>query len=56
VPSGERQARSTRHEHPLGEWMRVRRPPDARLSGLLDRALLGYLVTGMRDLADWDAR
>jgi hypothetical protein len=42
VPSGERHARFTRHEHQLGEWIRVRRSPDVRLSGLLDRELQGF--------------
>ncbi len=40
--SRERRARLTRHEHELGEWTRARRAPDPRLSGLLDRELLGY--------------
>ena len=35
--------RVTRHQHTLGDWVRVRRAPDVRLSGLLlDRELLGY--------------
>jgi AraC-like DNA-binding protein len=35
--------RLTGHEHELGDWMRARRAPDVRLSGLLlDRELLGY--------------
>jgi AraC-like DNA-binding protein len=42
IASGERRARLTRHEHELGEWTRARRAPDARLTGLLDRELLGY--------------
>lgn len=37
------QARLTRYEHELGDWVRARRAPDVRLSGLLlDRELLGY--------------
>jgi AraC-like DNA-binding protein len=35
-------ARLTSYEHELGDWMRVRRTPDVRLCGLLDRELLGY--------------
>jgi len=36
-------ARLQFHEHELGDWMRARRAPDVRLSGLLlDRELLGY--------------
>jgi AraC-like DNA-binding protein len=43
VAAGERRrARITHHEHELGEWTRARRAPDARLSGLLKRELLGY--------------
>jgi hypothetical protein len=43
VAAGERQrARITHDEHELGEWTRARRAPDARLSGLLERELLGY--------------
>jgi AraC-like DNA-binding protein len=42
VASGERRARFTHHEHQLGEWMRARRAPDRRLSGLLVRELLAY--------------
>ena len=35
--------RLTSHEHELGDWMRARRAPDVRLSGLLlERELLGY--------------
>ena len=52
MPSGERNARFTRHEHQLGEWMRVRRSPDVRLSGLLDRELLGYQHSQAR-LGSW---
>jgi AraC-like DNA-binding protein len=40
--SGGRHARLTRHEQELGAWLRARRPPDPRLTGLLDRELLGY--------------
>ncbi len=37
------QARLTSYEHELGDWVRARRAPDVRLSGLLlDRELLGY--------------
>jgi hypothetical protein len=40
---GARRARIQFYEHGLGDWMRVRRVPDGRLSGLLlDRELLGY--------------
>ncbi|MGH2893948.1 MAG: helix-turn-helix domain-containing protein [Solirubrobacteraceae bacterium] len=36
-------ARVTSYRHELGDWMRARRAPDVRLSGLLlDRELLGY--------------
>ncbi len=36
-------ARLTSYEHELGDWVRARRAPDVRLSGLLlDRELLGY--------------
>lgn len=35
--------RCSSHQHELGDWMRARRAPDERLSGLLlDRELLGY--------------
>jgi AraC-like DNA-binding protein len=38
-----RRARLQFYEHELGDWMRARRAPDVRLSGLLlDRELLGY--------------
>jgi hypothetical protein len=40
--SGGRRAWLTRHEHELGAWSRARRPPDSRLTGLLDREMLGY--------------
>jgi AraC-like DNA-binding protein len=40
---GARRARIQFYEHGLGDWMRARRVPDGRLSGLLlDRELLGY--------------
>jgi AraC-like DNA-binding protein len=42
VSSSERRARVRFYEHELGDWMRARRAPDARLHGLLDRELLGY--------------
>lgn len=40
---GVQHARLQSFEHELGDWTRVRRTPDVRLSGLLlDRELLGY--------------
>jgi AraC-like DNA-binding protein len=43
VTSGAQRARIQLYEHELGDWMRARRAPDVRLSGLLlDRELLGY--------------
>jgi AraC-like DNA-binding protein len=43
VPVGAQRARIRFHQHELGDWMRARRAPDGRLSGLLlDRELLGY--------------
>jgi AraC-like DNA-binding protein len=42
VASDEPRARVRFYEHELGDWMRARRAPDARLDGLLDRELLGY--------------
>jgi AraC-like DNA-binding protein len=43
VTSEARGARVQLYEHELGDWMRARRAPDVRLSGLLlDRELLGY--------------
>jgi AraC-like DNA-binding protein len=40
--TGGRHARLTQREHELGAWSRARRPPDPRLSGVLQRELLGY--------------
>jgi AraC-like DNA-binding protein len=40
--SGERRARLSSNEHELGSWTRATRPPDARLTGLLSRELIGY--------------
>jgi AraC-like DNA-binding protein len=43
VTPGARRTRLTSYEHELGDWVRARRAPDVRLSGLLlDRELLGY--------------
>src|SRR6202012_2571238 len=43
VAPGVQHARLQSFEHELGDWTRVRRAPDVRLSGLLlDRELLGY--------------
>ncbi len=43
TPGALGRARLTSYEHELGDWVRARRAPDVRLSGLLlDRELLGY--------------